>query len=100
MTSWCGVPHIQLFWFFYLNPEEAGYVVMFCDFLITLVMFFGVIWMKQIIKLSEQEIEDNIINASDFTVMIKCENDKDETKDELRASYWNWVNDLMQTEPT
>lgn len=37
------------------------------------------IFLKSIIKTSEQEIQDEIINAQDFTVMIKCEKDTTST---------------------
>ena len=99
MTAWCGQSEVKFF-NSYLTSEDAGYLVIICDFCIALVMWLGMIYLKPIIKLQEQEIENEIINAQDFTLVIKCEPDTDATMEEQRAFYWNWAHSLMENDPT
>lgn len=82
-----------------LNSETAAYVIVYLDFCIVLSMWIGMIYLKPVIKLTEEEIEDSLVNAVDFTVQIVCQEDRSMTVDEKRASYWNWAQNLMKNDP-
>lgn len=99
VTAWCGTKSLNLFGVFAITSEQSAYIVMVCDFLVTLVMFFSAVYLKEVILLSGKEIEDVIVNAADFTVRINCEPDANQSRDELRAAYWIWIHDLMKADP-
>ena len=55
-----------------VDRSAAAVVVVMFDLLVAFVLWISMVALKPILAVSEKEIEDNAITASDFTVTIEC----------------------------
>ena len=73
-----------------VTRTKVGMIVVIFDLLIAFTLWISMVVLKPILKITEQEIDEDTITASDYTVIIRCP--KTDTPIELLpAVYWHFV---------
>jgi hypothetical protein len=80
-----------------VDRSRAALIVVIFDLLLAFTMWFAMVMLKPILKVTEEEIDKNAVTPSDFSVIIKCPKVKTPIET-LPALYWTWVDNIMSGE--
>jgi hypothetical protein len=74
---------------------EAGSTLICIDFISVLILWFGLLFAKHSLSLTEDSLLDFKLSASDFTVHFQHES-KEERLDDMHAIYWEWAEYILK----
>ena len=82
----------------YLDKLVVAFVVVILDVVIGFFLYFGFQHMKAMQLLTNQDINNSIVMAEDFSVLMVGLPSHDSVRG-LKAEMWNWVEQINKKEP-
>lgn len=80
-----------------MTKSDAAIAIVMCDLVLIYLIWFIIIAVKPIEEMRSDEIEDDSLTGSDFTVVVKQLPYKDHLL-QLPGIYWAWAENILEKE--
>lgn len=81
-----------------MSSETSSTLICVFDIIMVFVIWASLIAIEPVLKVTEQEVEDYAITASDFTVQLCCSSKTKTPLAALPAAYYAWATEILRQE--
>ena len=82
----------------YLSKESIALIVVLVDLGVTFFMYLTFVYLRAMQYITSYEVNESVVDASDFTVEIKTLPKEYKNLKDLKAKMWHYIENVMEIE--